>query len=68
MASSAPVAAWSCPTWVVESETCVGCCVHLVGASISFEKSFYRLAFILPPLWFVVSVLQVVSEPITGLD
>jgi hypothetical protein len=22
----------------------------------------------LPPLWFVVSVLQVVLEPVTGLD
>jgi hypothetical protein len=30
-ASSTPVAAWSWPTWVVESETCVGSRVHLVG-------------------------------------
>jgi hypothetical protein len=49
--SSTPVAAWSWPTWVVESETCVGRCVHLVEASISFEKIFYRLPFTpLPPL------------------
>jgi hypothetical protein len=46
---------------------CVGSLVHLVGASISFEKNFYRLPFT-PPLWFSISVLQVVSEPIMGLD
>jgi hypothetical protein len=40
-----------------ESETCVGSRVRLVGVSISFEKNFYRLSFI-PPLWFAVSVLQ----------
>jgi hypothetical protein len=44
------VVAWSWPTWVVESETCVGSCVHLVGASISFEKNFYRLPFTPPSL------------------
>jgi hypothetical protein len=44
------VAAQSWPTWVVESETCVGSCVHLVGASISFEKNFYRLPFTPPSL------------------
>jgi hypothetical protein len=32
-----------------ESETCVGSRVHLVGASISFEKNFYRLPFTPPP-------------------
>jgi hypothetical protein len=32
-----------------ESEMCVGSRVHLVGASISFEKIFYRLPFT-PPL------------------
>jgi hypothetical protein len=47
--SSIPVATWSWPTWVVESETCVGSRVHLVGASISFEKIFYRLPFTPPP-------------------
>jgi hypothetical protein len=55
--SSTPVTTWSSPTWVVESETCVGSRVHLVGVSISFEKNFYRLPFT-PPLLFVVSVLQ----------
>jgi hypothetical protein len=40
------------------SETCVGSRFHLVGASISFEKNFYRLPFTPPPLWFAVSVLQ----------
>jgi hypothetical protein len=54
---SSLVAMWSWPTLIVESETCVGSCVHLVGASISFEKIFYRLPFT-PPLWFAVSVLQ----------
>jgi hypothetical protein len=43
--SSTSVATWSWPTLVVESETCVGSRVHLVGASISFEKNFYRLPF-----------------------
>jgi hypothetical protein len=38
--SSTPVATWSWTTWEVESETCVGSHVHLVGASISFEKNF----------------------------
>jgi hypothetical protein len=46
--SSTPVATWSWPTWVVESETCVGSRVYLVGASISFEKNFYRLPFTPP--------------------
>jgi hypothetical protein len=46
--SSTPMAAWSWPTWVVESETCVGRRVHLVGASISFEKNFYWLPFTPP--------------------
>jgi hypothetical protein len=44
------VVAWSWPTWVVESEICVGSCVHLVGASISFDKNFYRLPFTPPSL------------------
>jgi hypothetical protein len=48
--SSTPVPTWSRPTWVVESETCVGSHVHLVGASISFEKNFYRLPFTPPSL------------------
>jgi hypothetical protein len=34
-----------------ESETCVGSRVHLVGASISFEKNFYRLSFTAPSLF-----------------
>jgi hypothetical protein len=32
-----------------ESETCVGSRVHLVGASIAFEKNFYRLPLTPPP-------------------
>jgi hypothetical protein len=40
---------------------CVGSRVHLVGVFISFENNFYRLPFT-PPLWFAVSVLQVVLE------
>jgi hypothetical protein len=36
--------------WVVESETYVGSHVHLVGASISFEKNFYQLPFTPPSL------------------
>jgi hypothetical protein len=33
-----------------ESETCVGSRVRVVGASISFEKNFYRLPFTPPSL------------------
>jgi hypothetical protein len=33
-----------------ELETCVGSRVHLVGASIFFEKNFYRLPFTPPSL------------------
>jgi hypothetical protein len=33
-----------------ESDTCVGSRVHLVGVSISFEKSFYWLPFTPPSL------------------
>jgi hypothetical protein len=65
--SRTSVATWSWPTLVIESETCVGSRVHLVGASISFEKNFYQLPFT-PPSLLPVSVLQVVSEPVTGLD
>jgi hypothetical protein len=59
--SSTQVATWSWPTLVVESETCVGSHVHFVGASISFEKNFYRLPST-PPLWFAVSVLQLLDS------
>jgi hypothetical protein len=48
--SSIPVAAWSWPTWVVESETCFGSRVHLVRVFISFENNFYRLPFTPPSL------------------
>jgi hypothetical protein len=41
--SSTPVAVWSWPTWVVESEKCFGSRVRLVGVPISFEKNFYQL-------------------------
>jgi hypothetical protein len=57
--SSTPVATWSWPTWVVESETCVGSRVHLVGASIFFENN---CSHSLPPLWFAVSVFHLVCE------
>jgi hypothetical protein len=55
--NSTPVAAWSWLTWVVESETCFGSCVHLVGILISFEKIFYRLPFT-PPYLVASSVLH----------
>jgi hypothetical protein len=44
------VAAWSWPTWVVESEMCFGSRVHLVVVSISFKKNFYWLPFTPPSL------------------
>jgi hypothetical protein len=37
-----------------ESETCVGSCVHLVGAFISFENNFYRLLFTPPSLVLLI--------------
>jgi hypothetical protein len=46
--SSTPVATWSWPTWVVESETCFGSRFRLVGVLISFEKKFYRFPFTPP--------------------
>jgi hypothetical protein len=42
------VPTWSWPTWVVESEMWIGSRVRLVGASISFENTFYRLPFTTP--------------------
>jgi hypothetical protein len=48
--SITPVVAWSWPTWVVESETCFGSCVRLVGVPISFEKNFYQHPFTPPSL------------------
>jgi hypothetical protein len=45
---STPVAAWSWPTWVVESKMCFGSRDHLVGVLISFENNFYRLPFTSP--------------------
>jgi hypothetical protein len=59
--SSTPMAVWSWPTWVVESETCFGWRVRLVGVVISFEKNFYRLPFT-PSSLVASSVLQLVSE------
>jgi hypothetical protein len=47
--SSTPMAMWSWPTSVVESETCVGSRIHLVGASISFEKNFIGSHSLPPP-------------------
>jgi hypothetical protein len=41
-------------------------------SEIGFIAEFLNKIFIgshsLPPLWFTVSVLQVVSEPVMGLD
>jgi hypothetical protein len=49
--SSTPVSTWSWPTWVVESETCFGSRVCLVGVLISSENNFYRLPFTPLPLF-----------------
>jgi hypothetical protein len=49
-----------------ESETCVGSCVRLVGASLSLEKNFYRLPFTPPPLWFAVLVVHQLWELAQG--
>jgi hypothetical protein len=53
--NSTPVFAWSWTTWVVESETCFGSRVRLVGVLISFEKNFYWLPFTPPSLVRLIS-------------
>jgi hypothetical protein len=65
--SSTPVVAWSWPTWQLSWRHVLVSHVRLVGVDISFEKNFYQLPFT-PPSLVASLVLQVVSEPITGLS
>jgi hypothetical protein len=65
--SSTPVAAWTWPTWVV-SRRRVFEAVFVLLEFPSPSRRFFIGSHSLPPLWFAVSVLQVVSELVTGLD
>jgi hypothetical protein len=61
--SGTPVATWAWPTWVVSRR----CVLEVVFILLEFPSPLRRI-FIgfhsLPRLWFAVSVLQVVSEPV----
>jgi hypothetical protein len=66
-ASSTPVAAWSWPTWVVNRRRVLEAVFILLEALALSRRSFIG-SHSLPPLWFAVSVLQVVSDLVTGFD
>jgi hypothetical protein len=57
------VATWAWPTWVV-SRRCVLEAVFVLLESPSPSRKIFIGSHSLPPLWFAVSVLQVVSEPV----
>jgi hypothetical protein len=61
------MAAWSWTTWVV-SQSRVLEVVFILLESPSPLRRIFIGPHSLPPLWFAVSVLQVVSELVTGLD
>jgi hypothetical protein len=42
--------------------------VFILLESLSPSRRIFIGSHSLPPLWFVVSVLQVVSDPVIGLD
>jgi hypothetical protein len=65
--SSSSVVAWAWPTWVVSRRRVLEV-VFVLLESPSPSRRIFIGSHSLPPLWFVVSVLQVVSEPVTGLD
>jgi hypothetical protein len=61
--SGTPVATWAWPTWVV-SQRCVLEAVFILLEFLSPSRRIFIGSHSLPPLWFAVSVLQVVSEPV----
>jgi hypothetical protein len=65
--SSTSVAAWTWPTWVVSWRRVLETMFVLLESPSPWRRIFIS-SHSLPPLWFVVSVLQVVSVPVTGLD
>jgi hypothetical protein len=65
--SSTSVAAWAWPTWVVSRRRVLEA-VFVLLESLSPSRIIFIGSPSLPPLWFAVSVLQVVSNQVTGLD
>jgi hypothetical protein len=61
--SGTPVATWAWPTWVV-SRRRVSEAVFILLEFPSPSRIIFIGSYSLPPLWFAVSVLQVLSEPI----
>jgi hypothetical protein len=61
--SSTPVATWAWPTWVVSRRRVLEVVFILLEFSSPLRRIFID-SHSLPPLWFAVSVLQVVSEPV----
>jgi hypothetical protein len=58
-----PVATWAWPTWVVSRRRVLEA-VFILLEFPSPSRSIFIGSHSLPPLWFAVSVLQVVSEPV----
>jgi hypothetical protein len=65
--SNTPVTAWAWPTWVVSRRRVLEA-VFVLLESPSPSRRIFIGSHSLSPLWFAVSVLQVVSEPVTGLE
>jgi hypothetical protein len=61
--SGTPVATWAWPTWVVSRRHVLEAVFMLLEFSSPSRRIFIG-SHSLPPLWFVVSILQVVSEPV----
>jgi hypothetical protein len=61
--SSTPVAAWAWPTWLVSRRRVLEV-VFVLLESPSPSRRICIGSHSLPPLWFAVSVLLVVSEPV----
>jgi hypothetical protein len=61
--SGTPVATWARPTWVVSRRRVLEAMFILLEFTSPSRRIFIS-SHSLPPVWFAVSVLQVVSEPV----
>jgi hypothetical protein len=61
--SSTPVATWTWPIWVVSRRHVLEVVFILLEFS-SLSRKIFLGSHSLPPLWFAVSILQGVSEPV----